>query len=81
MTLIELARKHDDRIRVGLFHMKYKMLNDGKRTTEERFIEAIIQTADHKVNLDEHPIIVAKWLDNFSQGKGGRKKLKDLSLH
>jgi len=69
------TNKQEDMIRITLFHARYKTLNNEGLSPTVRFCQAIIDTADDKVRLDDHPEIVAQWLLDYGhrRRKGGCK--------
>jgi len=58
-----LTAKQENMARVTLFHARYKVLGNDELDTDTRFAQAIIDTADHRINLTDHPEIINQWLD------------------
>ena len=73
-----LTARQEDVIRVAIFKMWYKTLADEIPEADARFAQAIADTSDSQIDLNQHEDIVKKWLDRFYYKKcnRGTKNLK-----
>ena len=65
--MIMLTSRQEDKLRVTLFKARYKALRHDDLTNEERFVHAIAETADHRIDLTKHQGLVAEWLARFNR--------------
>ncbi len=57
-----LTTKQEERFRTVLFKARYKSLAGHGLSNDERFAQALIETSDEKINLNDYPGIIEEWL-------------------
>ena len=65
--MIYLTEQQENKLRVTLFKARYKTLKNEGLSSDERFAQAIIDTSDDKIVLEEHSEIVRNWLYQFNK--------------
>ncbi len=74
---MRITRKQEDRFRVALFKTRFKFLAD-IISSGERFFQAIVDTSDDKIRIEEHFEIVEEWLVRYGTKKRKKDTLKEL---
>lgn len=70
--MITLTPKQEERFRVTLFKTRYKALTNEGLSNDERFERAISETSDDAIKLEEYPVIVERWLNEFYLPKAAK---------
>ena len=71
-----LTKAQEDNLRVILFKARYKMLKNEGLSPEEMLVQAIAETSDDKIKLEDYPEIVEEWLRDFKKGKNHETRMR-----